>query len=278
MKSVFITGASRGIGRACALRMARHNWRVFAGVRDPDAAAALQRDGPDTLSPVSIDVTDAASIAAAFNAVSEACGDAGLDALVNNAGIPMAGPLAFIPLELVEETLRVNVLGALAVTQQALPLLLRATGRVVNMSSVSGFVAVPFLGPYAASKHALEALSDALRVELRPWNIPVSVIQPGKIRTDIWQRAGEAAQPLRDAATPRQAADYGPILDAIASQEPGGGDPDTVAMVVERALCAKRPRARYRVGLDATLIRWFTRLPTPILDRIIVRRFPPYGS
>ncbi|HXG61995.1 MAG TPA: SDR family NAD(P)-dependent oxidoreductase, partial [Planctomycetota bacterium] len=170
--AVLVTGAFSGIGLACARRLEEAGFRVFAGGRRPPAAPP----GPGT--PVLLDVTDRESIALAARAV-EAAAPGGLAGLVNNAGVVSAGPLEFLPLDEIRRPFEVNVFGALAVTQAFLPLLRRARGRVVFMSSVSGLVATPFLGPYAASKFALEALGDALRMELSPWGLDVAIVEPG---------------------------------------------------------------------------------------------------
>src|SRR5512143_698704 len=164
-RSVVITGASTGIGRACALHMDHLGWRVFSGVRKDSDAASLRAEGSERLMPISLDVTDANSIRNAVKVVSEAVGDQGLSGLVNNAGIPYGGPVEFIELDKLRQLFDVNFFGAIAVTQAFLPLLRAARGRIVNMSSDSGMIAVPFVSPYTTSKFALEALSDALRAE-----------------------------------------------------------------------------------------------------------------
>jgi len=161
--SVLITGSSTGIGWACALEMDRRGWRVFAGGRGDDAAGRLRAEGSERLIPLRIDVTEADSIAAAARLIDETVGSAGLDGLVNNAGIAVPGPLEAVPITALRRQLEVNVIGHAAVTQAMLPMLRRARGRVVNISSVSGGLAAPYLGAYAASKFALAAINDSLR-------------------------------------------------------------------------------------------------------------------
>ena len=175
-RSVLVTGASRGIGEATVLRLARAGWCVFAGVRRDEDGAALRSAG-GAIVPVRLDVTDEAQIAAAAATIAEhARGE--LHGVVNNAGIAVAAPLEYLPVQELRRQLEVNVLGQVAVTQALLPMLRRAQGRIVFVSSVSGRSALPFTGPYAASKHALEALADAWRVELLPWGLHVALIEP----------------------------------------------------------------------------------------------------
>src|SRR5436190_20383212 len=187
--SVVITGASTGIGKTCALRLDRLGFQVFAGVRRTEDGETLKRQASQRLTPITIDVTDSGSIAAAASMVATAVGDAGLQGLVNNAGIAVACPLEFLPISLLSQQLEVNVTGQIDVTQVFLPLLRAGNGRIVNMGSISGRMAYPLLGPYCASKFALEALTASLRMELRPWHIPVSIIEPGAIATPIWSKA-----------------------------------------------------------------------------------------
>ena len=195
--AVVITGASTGIGAASATELARHGFSVFAGVRK-------QRDGERLTAqsghivPLLLDVTNSEQIASAAETVCRSVGDAGLAGLVNNAGIVVAGPLEILPLDQLRLQLEVNVVGQIAVTQAFLPLLRKARGRIVNMSSLNGRIASPYLAPYAASKHALEAVNNAIRLELRAWGIRVLVIEPGATTTPIWDKAIAAADALAD--------------------------------------------------------------------------------
>src|SRR3954471_419193 len=193
-RTVLVTGASSGIGRATALELARRGATVLAGVRDPADGEAL---GPSVI-PLRLDVTDAGHVAAA----GEEAARRGLDALVNNAGIAVTGPLEYLPLDELRRQLEVNAVAQLAVTQACLPALRASRGRIVNMSSISGRMALPLYGPYAASKYALEALSDSLRLELRGTGVDVVLIEPGAIRTPIWERGIRAADALWDALPP----------------------------------------------------------------------------
>jgi NAD(P)-dependent dehydrogenase (short-subunit alcohol dehydrogenase family) len=277
---VLITGASTGIGRACASHLDRLGWHVFAAVRRRTDAQALREQASDCLIPIFLDVTDPETITDARKQVTDAVGSAGLSGLVNNAGIARAGPVEFLPLADYRATLEVNLLGAIAVTKAFIPLLRLARGRVVNMSSVSGIVATPYMTPYNTSKFALEAFSDALRVELRPWGMHVSVVQPGNIATPIWDKSIHDIEESMQGWSEGVNELYGPSLDAMRgrAQRRAGIQPIHVARAVEHALTASRPKTRYQVGRDAKLVRLFTLLPERLRDWIIASRLPQYGG
>ncbi len=275
-KHVLITGASSGIGAACALHLARSGYGVFAGVRKSEDGDRLKRESDDRLTPVLVDVIDAESVAAAGKTVAEAVGDAGLFGLVNNAGIAIAGAIEAIPLEQVRRQFEVNFFGQLSMVQTFLPLLRQARGRLVNMSSVSGRAVVPILGPYAASKYALEAVSDALRLELRSSGVFVSLIEPGVVETPIWEKSESATKRMVDDWPEAMQVRYRPLVDAVeaatAKSRRHAVSPERVAMVVARALSARRPRARYIVGRDAWLmLRLMKPLPDGLRDWLMVR-------
>jgi NAD(P)-dependent dehydrogenase (short-subunit alcohol dehydrogenase family) len=268
-----VTGASSGIGEACALRLAELGYRVFAGVRSEDAADRLRRQAPDLLTPLRLDVADAESIHSAAEIIAAATAGAGLDGLVNNAGIAVAAPLEFLPLDALREQLEINVVGQLAVTQAMLPLLRAARGRIVNMGSISGRVALPFVGPYTASKFALEALTDSLRVELRPWGIHVAIVEPGVIATPIWKRSLTAFDTMLGEMPPQVVELYGPAMRVVRSRVSRlpGASTDGVVHAVVHALTARRPRARYLVGMDARarlILNW---MPWRLRDRAVAR-------
>ncbi len=257
IKSVVVTGASTGIGKACALYLDKLGWRVFAGVRKPTDADALEQQSSSRLTPIFVDVTRQDSVKIAAENVSRVLGDNGLAGLVNNAGIALGGPLEFLPIDKMKQQLDINVIGQLAVTQAFLPLLRQGQGRIVNMSSISGRVATPFLGPYAASKFALESLTDSLRGELLPWGIDVVSVQPGAIATPIWDKSLAAGRNTRDKLPPDGEKLYGQVMDGMLNsidQTGKGGIPaDEVAKVVHKALIATRPKTRYLVGRDAKI-------------------------
>jgi NAD(P)-dependent dehydrogenase (short-subunit alcohol dehydrogenase family) len=271
-RSVLITGASKGIGEAAALLLDGAGWTVYACVRrDADAAALRGRASP-RLRTILLDVTEPAAIRRAALELDAHLGDRGLDALVNNAGIAVAGPLEFLPIDAIRRQLDINVIGQLAVTQALLPRIRQATGRIIFISSVAGRSSLPFTGAYAASKFALEAAADALRVELAPWRIPVVLIEPGVIETPIWETSLGMAEQLLHDAPPELETYYGRTLAALRRRLRTGmkGRPaSAVARVIERALDARRPRARYVVGLDARARTFIELLPTRLRDSLI---------
>ena len=272
-RSIVITGASTGIGRACALHMDRLGWQVFAGVRMAGDAASLRAESSRNLTPILLDVTDTNSIQRARGLVEQAVGAAGLSGLVNNAGIAYGGPVEFLELEELRSAFEVNYFGAIAVIQAFLPALRRGHGRIVNMSSNSGLVAAPFLTPYTTSKWALEALSDALRVELDPWKIRVVVIEPGAIDTPIWAKGKLTLARIISRLPPEAAALYRqPVHTIEAGLRRHGIPAEHVARAVEHALSARRPRTRYVVGMDAALTRLVARLPDRVRDAFFKRR------
>jgi NAD(P)-dependent dehydrogenase (short-subunit alcohol dehydrogenase family) len=271
-KSVVITGASTGIGRGCALRMDALGWRVFAGVRRQSDGASLQAEASERLIPVMLDVTRPQGLAEAKILVGDSVGDTGLDGLVNNAGVPYGGPIEFLDLAELRRTFDVNFFGLVHVTQTFIPLLRRAAGRIVNMSSISGWAASPFLSPYSTSKFALEALSDALRVELATWGIHVAVIEPGAIDTPIWGKSSELMGQLAADASGQMMQLYGPGVEALKHwMRPHGIQPSHVVKAVEHALTSSHPRTRYPVGRDAGVVRIFRFLPDRWRDAFYLR-------
>jgi NAD(P)-dependent dehydrogenase (short-subunit alcohol dehydrogenase family) len=273
VRTVLVTGASTGIGRATALRLDAAGWLVHAGVRREADAESLRAEGSERLSPVQLDVTDPAQIAAAADAISAE--GRGLDGLVNNAGVAVPSPLETIPIERFRHQIEVNLVGQVAVTQALLPSIRRARGRVVFISSIGGRIAFPLTGAYHAAKFGVEAVGDVFRQELRPWGIRVSIVEPGSIDTPIWDRGGRAADEIGAGQGQLQAL-YGRALESyrevVRKTAERGIPPDKVARVIEHALSSSRPRTRYPVGLDARVqarLRPF--VPTPVFDRIVAR-------
>jgi NAD(P)-dependent dehydrogenase (short-subunit alcohol dehydrogenase family) len=255
MTTYGVTGASTGIGEACAVRLAGRGATVFAGVRrEADGERLRERIGP-RLRPVLLDVTDAGQIHAARDTVAARLGDEPLDGLVNNAGIALGGPVEYVPVDAWREQFEVNLFGVVEMTQAFLDLLRRGPGRHVIVGSVGGRIASPMLAPYAASKHAVEALAESLRHELRDWAIQTSVVEPGAVATPIWDKGRALASRLEAELPPVAIERYGRFITTvrrvIEQQEKAGVDPDKVAQVVEKALVCPRPRARYLVGVDA---------------------------
>lgn len=277
MSTFVVTGSSSGIGEACALRLAGAGHRVIAGVRrEADGERLTARAG--SIVPVLLDVTDGMQIDALVGRLDE-LGASRLDGLVNNAGIARGGPLEFLPIDEWRTQLEVNVLGQIAVTKALLPLLRRGRGRVVFIGSISGRVSTPFLGPYGASKHAIEAVAESLREELRPWDIAVSVVEPGAVRTPIWAKGRALADEL-ESRLPADAHDLydnaiSDLRRAIDHQEQVGVPPDRVAAIVERALTAARPHYRYLVGRDARGAGILERLLPDRAMAYVTRRLGP---
>jgi NAD(P)-dependent dehydrogenase (short-subunit alcohol dehydrogenase family) len=276
VKSVLITGASTGIGRASALRMDVEGWHVFASVRKEEDAAGLREVASERLVPLILDVTDAGQIAAAAAQIADAVGASGLDGLVNNAGIAVMSPLETIPLDDLRKQLEVNLISQVAVTQAMLPLIRTARGRIVFLSSIGGRMAMPFGAPYHASKYGIEAVADCLRQELRPWRIDVAAIEPGSIATPIWERGEKRADAAAERAPAAQEALYGNQMErfrgAVRRTAERGIPPEKVANAVQHALSASRPRTRYLVGADARGQALLKRLvPDRLMDRIVAR-------
>jgi NAD(P)-dependent dehydrogenase (short-subunit alcohol dehydrogenase family) len=277
-KTVVITGASTGIGRACALHMDRLGWRTFAGVREESDAASLRAAASDRLTPIFLDVSQPRSVMEAEQLVSRAVGAHGLSGLVNNAGIAYGGPVEFLDVKEVRRAFDVNFFGVITVTQVFMPLLRVGRGRIINMSSISGWIAAPFLSPYSSSKFALEALSDALRVELHPWGIQVAVIEPGAIDTPIWKKGGEIINNLLGHAPKEEMALYSAVIQEMKSSlKPHGIPPERVAGAVEHALTSRRPKTRYAIGRDGRLGGIFRLLPDRLRDRIYLSHLPKWG-
>jgi len=279
-RSILITGASTGIGRAAAFGLLARGFHVFAAVRSDRAAEALRAAAPAgssaRLDTLLLDVTDATQIEAARQRIEAAVGDGGLWGLFNNAGISIAGPLEHIPIESLRRQLEVNVTGQVAVTQAFLPLLRIARGRIVTTGSNSGYFSTPCLAPYCISKYAMEAFSDALRRELRPWGITVSLLEPGAIATDIWQTSGSEFQEFMRQPPPGMIELYGGLLDSLgqaARSAAGRAAPvEVVTRDVVHAFTAPRPKSRYRMGPGSVSRKLQSYLPDRWLDWMVAKK------
>ncbi|WP_414529608.1 SDR family oxidoreductase [Nodularia chucula] len=273
--TVVITGASTGIGAASALLLDELGYFVFAGVRKDEDAQKLQKKASPKLRPIFLDVTDIESIQSAAAIVTKTVGDSGILGLVNNAGVAVPSPLELLPIAEFQQQMNINVTGQLAVTQEFLGLLRQGKGRIVNMGSISGRSAAPFLGAYNASKFALEALTDVMRMELRPWGISVSIIEPGTIATPIWEKSFSQVDTARKNLPESAEQLYGEAMTAvrkkvekIASQ---GISSESVAKIVLQALTAKQPKTRYLVGQDAKIAVFLKKiLPDKMYDRVML--------
>lgn len=252
--------------------LATRGYSVYGSVRREVDAENLRSSSGGAVTPVMLDVTDQAAIDRLQAFMEEELVGEGLHGLVNNAGMALAGPLELVSVDAFRQQMEVNVTGQLAVTQAMMPLIRRARGRIIMMSSVGGRSAVPFVGPYCASKFALEAMTDALRVEVAPWDIRVSLVEPASIKTSIWSkseqmidRAVEGRQDLAEQL-------YGPQIERMrvmsARQDEHGVEPEVVAEVVRRALASRRPKTRYLVGGIQAFIRGYMQnLPDRLRDR-----------
>jgi NAD(P)-dependent dehydrogenase (short-subunit alcohol dehydrogenase family) len=268
--AVVITGASSGIGQAAAERFAHDGFVTFAGVRSDADAARLAGLHPN-IRPLKLDVTDRAAIDAAAKSV--AASGIPLRGVVNNAGVAVAGPLEFLPVDELRRQFEINLFGPIAVSQAFLPQLRVSRGRLIFVGSISGRLAIPFISPYSASKFALRALTDALRVELAPAGIAVVLVEPGSVRTSIWGKGRASRDRLMALLTPLATEYYGAQIDAVFAQTRREEDH---AMPVERvtaallhALTASKPHARYLVGRDARAGSIVALLPPALRDRVL---------
>lgn len=275
MKSILVTGASSGIGEACALDLDRHGHRVYAGVRRTADGERLASLASDRLVPVILDVTDEATIEAAAKRIREEAGGE-LHGLVNNAGIGRGGPLEYLDIAEWREQLDVNVIGQVAVTKSVLPLIRSGQGRVVFIGSIGGKVATMMMSPYNASKFAIEGIGSALRQELHPWGIKVAVIEPGAIKTEIWSKATETADRLEEELPPEARSLYGShmttLRKVLAMQDRNAVPAQKVADAVRDALFSSRPRPRYVVGTDARAMSAMARLLPESVREALLRR------
>jgi NAD(P)-dependent dehydrogenase (short-subunit alcohol dehydrogenase family) len=266
MPTVLVTGASRGIGRATALRLADAGYDVYAAIRQPADADSLIGEGRPRLTPVTLDITDADQIAALDGVL-----PARLDGLVNNAGIVVGGPLEVLPPDELRRQLEVNVVGQVAVTQALIPRLRAARGRLVFVSSVSGLIVTPTMGAYNASKFALEAIADVFRLELAPWGIRVVSVLPAQTDTDLWRTAEDVLDTAAGSLDPVQRELYAEHIEgmrrAIPKSQKVAAPVDAVAKTIEKALTTSRPRARYIVGASPRVqVALAKVMPTPVLD------------
>ena len=267
---MLITGASTGIGEATARHLKQLGFDAVGAVRGNEDAERLRSAG---LRAVKLDVSDADSIAAARAEL----GERPLDGLVNNAGIAVSAPIEFLPLDQLRRQLEVNLIGLVAVTQQFLPALRAASGRIVNVSSIGGRVALPLMGAYNMSKFGLEAMSDSLRRELRPLGVDVIVVEPGGVKTPIWRKGNRLADDLQAGMPPEAERLYGPMVEALRAEtakieHERGMEAREVAEVIGTALTGRRPRARYVIGREAKKrAHAATLLPDRVMDRLVLR-------
>ncbi len=282
--AVFITAGASGIGAACGGLLAARGYTVFAGVRTAQKGELLRQQIGDALVAVPLDVTDAASVAAAIETIRTALAQQNLRlaGLVNNATNERHGPIELLPMEFIRDEIEVDYLGSVAVIKAALPLLRRSRGRIVNFSSMNGRSVFRSIGANSAAKYAIEALSDALRLEVAPWGIEVSLIEPGAVATPLWEKALQKFQELPNHVPAEQLQLYYPDWQAAVNQAAVDKErflrsalaPERLAEAVWQALTAKRPKARYVVGWDARTVlflKWL--LPDRWFDRVAMAAF-----
>ena len=275
---VIITGASSGIGAATARELARRGFHVLAGVRRDRDADAIRGPG---IEPLIIDITNPDHIRALADRVYGDPQGRAVRALINNAAVAVNAPVEAFALDAWRRLFEVNLFGHIAVTQTLLPALIRNKGRVINISSVGGKIAMATYGPYAGTKFALEAVSDALRRELAPFGVHVVVIEPGAVRTEMAGAAIANARALASAMTPEHSQRYGGLVQAITAQTASftgsGLSADAAAKVIAKAVTARKPRTRYTIGRDAALLTFLARiLPDRILDRLFAAALRPH--
>jgi NAD(P)-dependent dehydrogenase (short-subunit alcohol dehydrogenase family) len=272
---VLVTGASSGLGRAMAKGFAERGYDVFAGVRRAEDGRELEAFHPG-LHPVILDVTEEKTVTAAAELLHEELGERGLGGVVNNAGIAQVGPLEYLGQEQWQYQFDVNVLGAVAVTREMLPLVRRGAGRLIFVGSIGGRLAPPLLGPYCASKFALEGLTEALRHELRPWGIPVVLLVPGTVRTAIWSKTRDQVEALSRQLPAEALERYGAFFhqfgQSVDQQQRTGLDVEVVTRIALRAMTAAKPRPRYVIGAEAHMVELLTRvLPSRIKGPVVAR-------
>jgi NAD(P)-dependent dehydrogenase (short-subunit alcohol dehydrogenase family) len=271
VKTVLVTGAGRGIGKAIALKLAADGWHVFAGVRKTEDGSALEAATTGKITPIKLDVTSREQIIIATDTLPDQ-----LDALVNNAGIAINEPMESISPEQLQRQFDVNVFGTVSITQAMLPKIRAARGRIVFISSMSGRISTPLTGPYSGSKYALEGIVDALRMEVKPWGIGVSLVEPGAIETDIWANMVDEFDGAVAGMSPQNQQLYEPhtkgMRRVMKVMRKTTVPVDHVVKNVEKALTSKRPKARYVVGVPSRLQLIATAVgPTAVNDFVVSR-------
>jgi NAD(P)-dependent dehydrogenase (short-subunit alcohol dehydrogenase family) len=274
-KHALVTGSNSGIGRATVNAFVDKGWHVFAGLHHADHAGDAYDDNHVTT--VSIDVTDAGHLDDAVRVLADHVGDRGLDALIDNAGIGIAGPLEFVPLAKLRTQLEINVIGQVAVTQRFLPLLRKATGRIVFISSIGDRIAMPYAGPLASSKAALSTIAHCWRQELSPWGIGVTIICPALVLTEaagkLQRDAEETVKSLPETGRRLYAATFTEMIRRAIKQEEGGSPPTVIADAVVQAVLSRRSPTRVVAGKGGRMLSVLAMLPAPLLDALRRRLF-----
>lgn len=272
IRSILITGSSTGIGRSCALYLESKGFQVFAGVRKKKDGEALVKASTGNLIPVIIDVTDEKSVSDAVKVISKATGGE-LYGLMNNAGISSGGPVEILPVSFIRQVIETNLIGVFTVTQSFLPLLRKGKGRIVNTGSISGITALPGMSSYSATKFAVEAISESMRLELRPFGIKVSVIEPGMVETEIWRKGSETMAGIVSKTKPEILQLYKPLSRGFKKNTSGNRylKPEAVAGYVYHAFTAAKPKRHYIIGKDAKMLAFIELLPEALRDWLIYK-------
>lgn len=270
--AVFITGASTGMGEHCAVELAKRGYRVFAGVRKPADGEALKAQA-SAIEPVIVDVVNEVQVKDAARAVEQALAGAPLLALWNNAGISVNGPIEFISLSDLRRQFDVNVIGQVAVTQAFLPMLRKSKGRILITGSIGGFFTTPMLTPYCMTKYAMEALADGLRRELRPLSVQVILLEPGGIKSKIWEKGVSESEVFITNSPPEMMETYGWLVNRVRKlvpkMESDAKSPDEVLRCVMDALESPKPKTRYRMGANAQAQWVIAKLPDRTQDGLV---------
>jgi NAD(P)-dependent dehydrogenase (short-subunit alcohol dehydrogenase family) len=272
-KSIFISGASSGIGKALSLELVKHGYNVYAGVRNEQDAEALHAQASENLIPLMLDVTVPESILAACGQVQERT-NGELFCLVNNAGISVSGALEFIPIQDFRQEIEVNLIGQLALTQRSLPMIRKGRGRLIFVSSVAGRLVTPFNGPYATSKAALVAMADGLRLELMPWEIYVSVLFVGSVQTPIWEKSAHLAGEILRRAPSDAWNMYGAMQKRTGAfyrqTAKNGMSAESVARIIRGLVEVEHPKEYILVGRSALRIELAVKLlPVRLRDWLV---------
>lgn len=278
-KTVIVTGTSTGIGKACAIHLDKLGFKVFAGIRKQADGDNLKKESSERLKPIILDVTNSESISFAAVTIRKETGGY-LFGLINNAGIGRGGALEVTPVEEIRKLMEVNVIGLMALTQSFISMLRNAKGRIINIGSTSSYISFPGASVYSASKFAVRAVTDSLRLELKPFDILVSLISPGAIESAIWEKGKDYKDKLRKIVNPEIAELYSPLRkfgDRL-NEEVKKIPAIEVAKVVASALNSRKPKRYYYVGNDARAAVKVAKIPKSLLDRIILKRIRKLGK
>jgi short-subunit dehydrogenase len=277
-KSVLITGSSTGIGRACALYLDKKGYKVYAGIRKESDAESLKSESSDLLTPIILEVTDIKSIENSYKLINDDSTHE-LFGIVNNAGIGISGVLEAISVNDIRNLMEVNVIGLMAVTKTFIPLLKSTKGRIINIGSTSSFFSSPGASAYSASKFAVRAISDSLRLELKHLDITVSLVAPGAVESEIWKKSKSYKEKVRQSVSPDILKDYSTIINfgnkLLETVKPIPAI--EVAKTVADALESSKPKRYYYVGSDCKAAVKFAKLPHSLMDSLILKKIQKFG-